>query len=100
MREAPLTLQVVEDRLALLAALGDLAGRTGQVQAALEDLVERPDAALHGQVLELLAVLRVVVPDPDAAEVVRVALHRLRRKLEDDPARPRLLPQCPAWASC
>jgi DNA-binding response OmpR family regulator len=46
-----------------------------------------------GQVVRTTALLHHVwgYEDPDGAEVVRVALHRLRRKLEDDPARPRFL---------
>src|SRR5205809_1887526 len=60
--EAALALQVLVHRLALLAALGDLPGRTGEVADAVDDLVERPDPALDGEMAELLAVLRVVVP--------------------------------------
>src|SRR5438445_4764245 len=33
--------------------------------------------------------------DPAGGEVIRVALHRLRRKLEDEPAKPRLLQTIP-----
>src|SRR5213078_2820106 len=61
-REASLSLQIFVDRLALLAALGDLPRRTGKVADAIDDLVERPDPALDGEVTELLRVLRVVVP--------------------------------------
>src|SRR5258708_21649452 len=60
--EPALPLQVFVDRLALLAALGDLPGRAGEVADAVHDLVERPDAGLDREVAELLAVLRVVVP--------------------------------------
>src|SRR5258708_18911870 len=55
-REAALALQVLEDRLALLAALGDLPCRTGQVADAVHDLVERPDPAFDGEMTELLRV--------------------------------------------
>src|SRR5437773_2987761 len=61
-REAPLALQVFVDGLALLAALRDLARRTGEIADTVDDLVERPDPALDREVTELLAVLRVVVP--------------------------------------
>ncbi len=33
--------------------------------------------------------------DPGGTDVVRVAVHRLRRKIEDDPTRPRLLHTLP-----
>src|SRR2546421_5280961 len=61
-REAPLALQVLIDRFALLPPLRNLAGRAGEVAHAVHDLVERPDPALDGEVTELLRVLRVVVP--------------------------------------
>jgi DNA-binding response OmpR family regulator len=50
-----------------------------------------------GQVVRTAALLHHVwgYDDPDGAEVVRVALHRLRRKLEDDPGRPRFLHTVP-----
>src|SRR2546428_5123748 len=60
--EAALALQVLVHRLALLAALGDLPCRTGEVADAVDDLVERPDPALDGEMTELLRILRVVVP--------------------------------------
>src|SRR2546430_1300455 len=61
-REPALALEVLEHRLALLAALGDLPGRTGQIADAVDDLVERPDPALDREMAELLRILRVVVP--------------------------------------
>jgi len=61
-REAALALQVFDDRLALLAALGDLPRGTGEVADAVDDFIERPDPALDGEMTELLRVLRVVVP--------------------------------------
>src|SRR5512132_3133443 len=42
--EPALAAQVLDDRLALLAALRDLARRSGQIADAVDDLVERPDA--------------------------------------------------------
>jgi DNA-binding response OmpR family regulator len=50
-----------------------------------------------GTVVPTRTLLREVwgYDDPTAGDVVRVALHRLRRKLEDDPARPRLLHTVP-----
>src|SRR5207249_9394498 len=61
-REPALALQVLVYRLSLLAPLGDLPRRTGEIAHAVHDLVERPDPALDREVTELLAVLRVVVP--------------------------------------
>src|SRR5207249_5241583 len=61
-REPALALEIFVHRLALLAPLGDLPRGAGQVAYAVDDLVERPDPALDGEVAELLAVLRVVVP--------------------------------------
>src|SRR5207244_7922685 len=59
MREAALALQVLVDRLALLATFSDLPRRAGEVADAVDDLVERPDAALDGEMPELLAVMPV-----------------------------------------
>src|SRR6266545_579284 len=47
--ETTLPLEVLVDGLALLAALGDLSRRTGEVAHAVHDLVQRPDPALDGQ---------------------------------------------------
>src|SRR5207248_10110332 len=60
--EPALELLELVDGLALLAALGDLPRRPGEVADPVDDLVERPDPALHGEMAELLAVLGVVVP--------------------------------------
>jgi DNA-binding response OmpR family regulator len=50
-----------------------------------------------GNVVPSSAVLRQVwgYDDPSGTDVVRVTIFRLRRKLEDDPARPRLLHTVP-----
>src|SRR5260221_11033857 len=64
--EASLTLEVLVHRLALLAPLGDLPGRAGEVADAVHHFVERPDAGLDGEVPDLLPVLRGVVPALDA----------------------------------
>jgi len=50
-----------------------------------------------GRVVSTSDLLRQVWGDPDAgtSDVVRVTVHRLRRKLEDDPSRPRLLHTIP-----
>jgi two-component system, OmpR family, response regulator VicR len=50
-----------------------------------------------GVVVPTAALLRGVWGDPDAggSDVVRVTVHRLRRKLEDDSAKPRLLHTIP-----
>ena len=38
--------------------------------------------------------------DPGGSDVVRVTVHRLRRKLEEDPARPSLLHTIPGVGCC
>jgi DNA-binding response OmpR family regulator len=50
-----------------------------------------------GEVVATAMLLREVWGHPDAGgpDVVRVTVHRLRRKLEDDPAKPRLLHTIP-----
>src|SRR2546423_4963932 len=104
-REPALALQVLEHRLALLAALGDLPRRTGQVADAVDDLIERPDPALDRKMAELLRILRVVVPalrarvegvdERRSAELERLAdlvheVHRVRRAAGGDVPRLRM----------
>ena len=50
-----------------------------------------------GSVVPTRAILKQVwgYEDPSGTDVVRVAVHRLRRKLEDDPTAPRLLQTVP-----
>ena len=50
-----------------------------------------------GTVVSTAALLKQVwgYQDPGASDVVRVTVHRLRRKLEQDPARPNLLHTIP-----